>query len=134
MADNVGEAAGRNIRGRRSTFQRSNFLEFPGAVGEAPDWSIENNGVGALLFLDLEGANVLGIMLHLDYLLGNVCATVNRCSMLRICRKNVYEQQNVAASWGEMDGSVMPARAYWTWPDPALNRSCNSASQIGLLK
>lgn len=65
------------LRGRRSTFSKgANYLSnFPDAVGAASDWSIENNGVGDVLFFDLEGVNVLGIMPPLIYLLSNVRAT-----------------------------------------------------------
>jgi hypothetical protein len=53
------------------SWEKTNFSKerslFSGAVGAAPDWSIENNGVGALLLIDREGANVLGIKPLLGY-------------------------------------------------------------------
>lgn len=82
----MGAGQPRALRGRRSTFQKEQtiFLTFPDAVGAASDWSIENNGVGDLLFFDLEGVNVLGIMPPLVYLLSNVRATFSLGGKSRI--------------------------------------------------
>jgi hypothetical protein len=80
-------------------------------VGAAPDWSIENNGVGALLFLGLEGANVLGIMPPLSYTVSKVRATTDLSFAVQKIQQIQAATRSSAEGWGEMDGSDLSARA-----------------------